>query len=182
MKYAAMIRGIGPANPNMRGDKLVEAFTSCGFSNVRAFLGSGNVLFESDITDTTKLEQLAEVVLPRLLGFERDVLIRSQADFQALADATPFGNRKHENSGKTYLTVTFFKTPPKDLPPLPYIPEGKPFEVVAFINGALCCVVDLEAGKTPDLMVWLDRQFTKRITTRTWSSVTRMLAKLENSY
>jgi uncharacterized protein (DUF1697 family) len=59
MKYAAMIRGIGPANPNMRGDKLVEAFTSCGFSNVRAFLGSGNVLFESDITDTTKLEQLA---------------------------------------------------------------------------------------------------------------------------
>ena len=55
--YAAMIRGIGPENPNMKGARLVEAFESCGFTNVRSFLASGNVLFESDITDTTELER-----------------------------------------------------------------------------------------------------------------------------
>lgn len=177
-KYAAMIRGIGPMNPNMRGEKLAEAFESCSFSNVRPFLASGNVLFESDITDTDKLETLAEEALPRLLGFEREVFIRSAEDLQKIVDANPFGELKHENSGKTYLTLTFFKTPPQDLPKLPYKPEGKAFELVANVNGALCCVVDLTTGKTPDLMAWLERQYGKHLTTRTWSTLTRMLTKL----
>lgn len=176
--YTAMIRGIGPTNPNMKGDKLAEAFASCGFANVRPFLGSGNVLFESGITDIAKLERLAEEALPRLLGFERDVLIRSEADLRTIVDAKPFGDLQHENSGKTYLTVTFFKTQPKSLPVLPYRPDGKAFEFIALVNGALCCVVDLQAGKTPDLMQWLERQYGKHITTRTWSTLTRMLQKL----
>lgn len=176
--YAAMIRGIGPMNPNMKGTKLTEVFASCGFANIRPFLGSGNVLFESDITDTAQLEAMAEAALPRLLGFERDVLIRSEADLQAIVEAKPFGALQHENSGKTYLTVTFFKTQPKSLPALPYRPGGKAFELIAMVNGALCCVVDLTAGKTPDLMQWLDREYTKHITTRTYATLTRMLAKL----
>ena len=178
MKYAAMVRGIGPTNPNMRGEKLAEAFASCGFTNVRSFLGSGNVMFESDITDTTELEQLVEAALPRLLGFSRDVFIRSEAELRKIVDTSPFGTLKHENSGKTYLTVTFFKTPPKSLPKLPYKPIDKTFELVANVSGVLCCIVDLEAGTTPDLMQWLERQYGKHLTTRTWSTLTRMLAVL----
>lgn len=191
MKYVAMIRGIGPTNPNMRGVMLAEAFKSCGFTNARPFLGSGNVLFESDITDIAKLEVMAEEALLHLLGFSRDVFIRSETDLQKVVDTNPFGNLKHENSGKTYLTVTFFKTPPqmyrdgpgasdaKVLPTLPYRPENKAFELIAMVNGSLCCVVNLEAGKTPDLMQWLERQYGKHLTTRTWSTVTRMLVKLQ---
>jgi len=174
-----MIRGIGPENPNMKGAKLAEAFESCGFNNVRPFLTSGNVLFESKITDVAKLEKLAEAALPRLLGFEREVFIRSASDLQKIIDAQPFGDLKHQNGGKTYLTVTFFKTPPTDLPKLPYTPEGKAFQVLATVDGALCCVVDLSKGKTPDLMQWLERQYGKSITTRTHTTLTRMLSKLQ---
>ena len=177
-KYVAMIRGIGPENPNMRGAKLVEVFESCGFTNVRSFLINGNVLFESDNTDSNAIEALAEAALPRVLDFERDVYVRSQDYLQRLVDANPFQGLKHENSGKTYLTVTFFKSPPGDLPPLPFTPEGKAFEVTTLINGALCCVTDLETGKTPELMQWLDRQYKKQTTTRTWNTVTRLLSKL----
>lgn len=177
MKYAALLRGIGPGNPNMKGDKLASVFESLGCTHVRPFLASGNVTFESKITDTAKLEAMAEEALPRLLGFSRDVLIRSEADPQKIVDANPFGELKHENSGKTYLTVTFFKTPPKVLPPLPYKPKGKAFEFVASVNGALCCVVDLTAGKTPDLMAYLERQYGKQITTRTWNTISRIHEK-----
>ena len=176
--YAAMVRGIGPENPNMRGAKLVEAFESCGFDNVRSFLGSGNVLFESEITDVAQLEALAEAALPRLLGFSRDVLIRSADDLQRIVDAAPFGELKHENSGKTYLTVTFFKSVPEDLPSLPHKPDGKHFELLTLVNGALCSVVDLTTGKTPELMQWLERQYGKHITTRTYATLTRLLEKM----
>jgi len=177
-KYAAMIRGIGPENPNMRGSKLVEAFESVGFTNVRSFLTSGNVLFESAETDTPKLEKLAEAALPKILDFSRDVFIRSEADLQKLVDANPFGDLVHENAGKNYLTVTFFKQPPELGYPLPYTPDGKAFEIISDINGALCAVVDLSRGKTPDLMAWLERQYGKQITTRTWNTINRLLSKM----
>lgn len=187
----------------MKGAKLAEAFESCGFNNVRSFLGSGNVLFESDITYTDKLETMAEAALPRVLGFEREVFIRSAADLQRIVAATPFGDLKHENSGKTYLTVTFFKDrhPNVDtripgrqsrqsdiryfdnsgIGPLSYTPSGKHFELVAMIDGALCCVIDLECGKTPDMMAWLERQYGKHLTTRTYSTVIRLLARFDRT-
>lgn len=177
-KYVAMIRGVGPENPNMRGEKLKWAFEQMGFSNVRPFLTSGNVLFESDITDTAKFEVMAEKVLLRLLGFSRDVFMRSEAELQAIVDADPFTGLTHQNAGKTYLTVTFFKNPPEGLPPLPHQPEGKSFQLLSMTGGALCCVVDLSTGKTPDLMTYLERQFGKTITTRTYNTVTRLLTKL----
>jgi len=180
MKYAAMIRGIGPGNPNMRGAKLQWAFEQMGFTNVRPFLTSGNVLFESDITGTAQLEQMAEEALPRLLGFSREVLIRSQADLQAIVDADPFKGLVHENAGKTYLTVTFFKTPPTDLPPLPFTPESKSFKLLATVNGVLCCVVDLSTGKTPDLMAYLERHYGKSLTTRTWNTIMRLSVKFKD--
>lgn len=179
-KYAAMIRGVGPENPNMHGEKLRWAFEQMGFSNVRSFLTSGNVLFKSNETDTTKLETIAEKALPKLLDFEREVFIRSQADLQKLIGANPFGELKHENAGMTYLTVTFFKTPPKLDFQLPYTPEGKSFTLLTEVNGAICCAVDLTSGKTPDMMAWLERQFDKQLTTRTWNTVTRLLIKLDS--
>lgn len=178
MKYAAMIRGIGPTNPNMKGEKLASVFEDIGCTNVRPFLASGNVLFESNIADTAEFERLAEAALPRLLGFERDVFVRSEAELYQIVAFNPFGELKHENNGRTYLTVTFFKSPAEFPAALPYHPEGKPFELVSAVDGALCCVVDLTTGKTPDLMAWLERQYGKHLTTRTWSTLTRMLAKL----
>ena len=167
-------------NPNMKGEKLAGVFESLGCTNARPFLASGNVLFKSEITDTNKLEQMAEEALPRLLGFERDVLVRPEVDLRKIVEANPFGELKHENGGKTYLTVTFFKTPPQDLPALPFTPEGKAFTLLASVNDALCCVVDLSSGKTPDLMQYLERNYGKRLTTRTYSTLTRMLVKLSD--
>ena len=177
-KYTAMIRGIGPTDPNMRGERLKWAFEQMGFSNVRSFLTSGNVLFESDEKDVRKLESAAEAALPKLLGFSREVFVRSVHNLQTIVDADPFAGLVHQNAGKTYLTVTFFKTPPQDLPALPYQPEGKSYNLRAMAGGALCCVVDLSTGKTPDLMAFLERRFGKSITTRTYATVTRLLAKM----
>lgn len=177
-KYAAMIRGVGPGNPNMRGARLKWAFESLGYTDVQPFLTSGNVVFETTGTDTAELERAIETALPKLLGFERDVFVRSQADLQQIVDAAPFGDRQHQNAGQTYLTVTFFKTPPKIDFKFPHQPDGKHFEFVANINGTLCSVVDLSRGKTPDLMAYLERHYGKHLTTRTWGTITRLLAKL----
>ena len=132
VKYAAMIRGIGPANPNMRGSKLKPTFESLGFKNVSPVITSGNVVFENSMADAAQLETVVEKALPRLLDFERSVFIRSQAELQALVDANPF--RGIEQGPKHYTTITFLKSMPIGMPDLPYRPDGKGFEVLALYD------------------------------------------------
>jgi uncharacterized protein (DUF1697 family) len=178
-RYVAMIRGIGPENPNMHGAKLRWAFEQMQFTEVTTFLTSGNVLFSSDGKNTDTLEKQIESALPDLLDFSRDVFVRSTADLQTIVDAKPFGDLQHQNAGQTYLTVTFFKNLPEFEHELPYQPDGKPYRLLGVHGDALCCVVDLTSGKTPDLMQWLERHYGKTITTRTYHTVSRLLAKLQ---
>jgi uncharacterized protein (DUF1697 family) len=51
MKYVALLRGIGPSNPNMRNEKLRGVFEKLGFDNVQTVISSGNVLFQTPTKD-----------------------------------------------------------------------------------------------------------------------------------
>ncbi len=171
-----MIRGIGPSNPNMHGQKLKMAFDSIGFSDVRPVITSGNVVFESDITDTGRLESMVERAFPELLGFSREVFIRSQSELQQLVDANPFPGI---TQGPThYITLTFLKNQPKNIPKLPYKPDGKGFEILALYDRAVTATLDQTHEKTPNMMAWLEREFGKEITTRTYKTVLRLLTTL----
>ncbi|HET6924293.1 MAG TPA: DUF1697 domain-containing protein [Candidatus Saccharimonadales bacterium] len=178
-KYAAMLRGIGPTNPNMRGEKLCEVFTSLGFANVQSVITSGNVLFESDIADTAKLEAMVEAALPRQLSFSSTTFIRSQAELQALVDADPFPGV--EQGPQHYITMTFLKTQPQDGPTLPYRPANGGYEVLALYDRAISATLDQTREKTPNLMAWLEKNYGKNITTRTWKTVNKLLDKLNEA-
>jgi uncharacterized protein (DUF1697 family) len=170
MKYVALLRGIGPSNPNMHGAKLKEAAESAGFKNVQTLLASGNVIFESGITDQAKIEAKLEKTWPAKLGFNSTTIARSQGQLQALVDANPYKGSEHSRS--SYLLVTFFKAPPQPKPPKNY------YDVMG-VN-ALCNNLDNSAELgTPDFMVKLDKQFGKdQITSRTWLTIQRIISKM----
>lgn len=176
-KYVAFLRGIGPGNPNMHNEKLRGVFESLGFNNVRSVISSGNVLFESNLKDTKKMEKMIEDAWPVQLGFTSTTIIRSLEELESLIALSPFNGLEH--TPKTNLNVTFLKSEPLRLPTLPYAPEGKGYSVVNIAPKTLFSVVDLNNAKTPDLMTWLEKQFSKKITTRTWKTVNRVVEKLK---
>src|SRR3990167_7756479 len=55
--YVALLRGIGPINPNMRPAKLKWGFEEMGFKNVRTVISSGNVVFESSSKSEATLKR-----------------------------------------------------------------------------------------------------------------------------
>ncbi|MDE1724505.1 MAG: DUF1697 domain-containing protein [Thaumarchaeota archaeon] len=172
MKYVALLRGIGPSNPNMHGSKLKGVLEDLGFSNVIPVISSGNVVFESNSKDASKLEETIQKTWPKKLGFSSATIVRSQEQLQALVDKNPYRGAKH--SRMSYLLVTFFKHSPKaSLTSKPnfYRDHG--------VN-SLCSVIDTTVDKTTDFMVKLDKQFGKdEITSRTWLTIHRILAKME---
>ena len=94
----------------MHGSKLVGVLEGLGFENVRSFISSGNVLFESH-KQPSELEAMMEKAWPAELGFNSMTIVKSQQDLQHLVTNNIFGDAKHER--KSYLLVTFFKTPRK---------------------------------------------------------------------
>ncbi|HSX44491.1 MAG TPA: DUF1697 domain-containing protein [Candidatus Saccharimonadales bacterium] len=175
-KYVAFLRGIGPSNPNMHGSKLVGVLEDQGFQNVRSFISSGNVLFETDRSDIKVMETELETAWPKKLGFNSTTFIRSQAELKKLLAADSFKGLDHNH--KSYLLVTFFKNKPKLNFILPYRVPEKPYELLEQLDNSVSGVVDISTGKTPDYMVWLERQFGKEITSRTIQTIRRILQKM----
>jgi uncharacterized protein (DUF1697 family) len=153
--YVALIRGIGPTNPNMKGAKLKATFETLKLKNVIPVIASGNVVFQSDTKDVSKLELQLEETMYKQLGFRRSVIIRSKEDLEKLVKKDPFKNI--EDKKPNYLIVTFFKDGKKELP----------------------TVLKLTEGKTPDFMRDIEKKHGKEITTRTWKTIGRILKKMD---
>ena len=172
-KYVALLRGIGPLNPNMRNDKLRGVFGKLGFANVKTVISSGNVVFESPSRNVRKLEGSIEKALPEELGFKSTTIIRSRSQLQQLVDKNPFKGMEH--SQKSSLNVTFLKHKTKISIEFPHKVDNRAYTLLGMHDGAICSVVDLTSSKTPDLMIRLEKKFGKEITTRTWKTVERIL-------
>jgi uncharacterized protein (DUF1697 family) len=152
--YVALLRGIMPMNPNMRGEKLKEVFESLGLKDVATVIVSGNVVFKSKTKNISVLESKIEKALFAKLGFHSTTIIRSQEYLEKLVKKNPFKGVKDEKPN--YLLVTLFKS-------------GRTEQ---------CQVIDLRSSKTPQFMAKIEKEHGKEITTRTWKTVGRILTKM----
>lgn len=155
MRYVALLRGIMPTNPNMRGEKLRQVFEELGFTNVETVIASGNVVFDSSSKSMPAIEKKIETALPEKLGFKSTTMVRSHEDITKLVKRNPFKGVKDEKPN--YLVVTFFKDRRKEL----------------------CSVVDLHTSSGSNFMAGIEKKYGKEITTRTWKTIGRILKKME---
>jgi uncharacterized protein (DUF1697 family) len=156
--YVALLRGIMPMNPNMKGERLREVFESLGFEDVSTIIASGNVVFRTASKDTSALETIIEKELPKQLGFSSATIVRSHEELARLAKKNPFKGVPDEKPN--YLVVTFFKDRQKEL----------------------CTVLDLNLGNAAasDFMRSTEKKYGKNITTRTWKTVHRILKRMDS--
>lgn len=176
MKYVMLLRGMGPGDPKFNNQTVCRCLEKLGYSNVRSLQASGNYLFEGNEADNAKLETDIEASIEQAVGFRRAAIVRNSNEIAELMKYDPFKGMTH--SSGSYLLVTFMKQPKKLDFALPYQPPDKPYEIIGAKNDMLFSVVDNTTGKTPDLMVWLERQFGKDITSRTWNTIQRIYQKI----
>lgn len=177
MKYVALLRGIRPSVPNMRNEKLRELFEKLGFENVDTVISSGNVLFESPSRGVKKLQSTIEEAFEQHLSFMSTTIIRSHQQLSRLIGTNPFGRIR--DTPTTRLNVTFLKEKQETDLRFPYRSSEKGYSVIGMDDREVFSVVDLTGATTPDVMAWLEKQFGKDITTRTWKTVGRIVKRLE---
>lgn len=92
-KYIALLRGI-----NVGGQKkikmadLKESLEKNGFSQVKTYIQSGNLVFKSEGSSNDQLQQELQEIILRDFGFEVPILVMSGKALESILNANPFAN------------------------------------------------------------------------------------------
>ena len=104
--YISLLRGI-----NVGGTKILSMDTVCdiyaglGFTHIRTYLQSGNVIFVNPLVNRSQLAGQIEACINQICGFHVDVFIRQGQDFQSIITHNPFLTQL--NLDPTKLHVSF---------------------------------------------------------------------------
>ena len=89
-----MLRAVNVAGTGkMSMAELKEIGEACGFSNVRTFVASGNLLFASDL-DEGEVAQRVGAKVEAFFGKNVPLFVRSAAEMAAVAAGNPFTDDK----------------------------------------------------------------------------------------
>jgi uncharacterized protein (DUF1697 family) len=175
--YVAFLRGI-----NLGGHKQINMgelkgmFESMGFQNVRTLINSGNVVFEALEQARSNLVKKIEQELKKSFGHEVAVILRTIREIQELVDSDPF--KKVKVTPETRLYVTFLAEKPNSNMKIPYESPEKDFKIISVQGDAVFSVVTLNPKRgTTEAMGHLEKGFGKKITTRNWNTVVKILKK-----
>jgi len=180
ISYIAFLRGINVGgNKKVSMDRLGKAFESLGFENVKTLLASGNVLFETRTSDARALSETIEQKIKQTFGLDVHVILRTRRDIQKLVGFKPFENIRV--TPRTRLFVSFLSEKPRTTLKIPYQSPDRSFRILRLIGCDVCSVLTLgpQWAKNLRQMDILEREFGKKITTRTWNTVQKCLRRQE---
>lgn len=110
--YISILRGInvGPIT-RIKMDDLRNLFSRLNVESVKTYIQSGNVVFNSDNSDSSFLKRQIEDEIRSGFGFDVTVIIRTKEQFETLIKNNPF-----KDDDINHIYVTFLnETPSKNL-------------------------------------------------------------------
>ncbi|MGA8027916.1 MAG: DUF1697 domain-containing protein [Bryobacteraceae bacterium] len=102
--FIALLRAINVGGTGMLPMKELSAMsTQLGFENVRTYIQSGNVIFESALAEKTVQAQLEEVLTKRM-GKKVDVVVRTASELRSILKGNPFAEMEPAKVAVMFLS------------------------------------------------------------------------------
>ncbi len=173
MIYVALLRGINVGgNAKVDMARLKVTFENLGFTDVKTYINSGNVIFIDTKHDIAKLDSMVEAAIEKDFGFHVPVVIRDFKNIQALNKAIP---KDWINDGKTMKTDVLFLWKDYDnrstfdgLAIKPHI------EDVTYLPGAIVWRVDRQNINKSSLLKIVGTPLYKHVTIRNINTVRKL--------
>lgn len=109
VRYIALLRGINVGGHNVKMEHLRSIFEDLGFGNVRSYINSGNIFFETNRTDRRLLTDDIEKQLYDSLQYEVPTFIRTIEEVESIVKLDPFNSV--ELTSDRRFCVVFTKQP-----------------------------------------------------------------------
>ena len=170
--YISILRGI-----NVSGQKkiimtdLVKLYEDLGFTDVKTYIQSGNVVFNSTkkVSNSMLVKQI-ETKINEIYGFQVPVIIRTVDELSKIIASNPFKNETSEN-----LYITFLSN----------LPNSNHLENLTELNYLLDEFIVIEKeiylnvssyGTTKLSNSFFENKLKVTATTRNWNTVNKLLA------
>jgi len=174
MKYITFLRGI-----NVSGQKLIKmeelrkVFEDMGFKNVRSYIQSGNVIFESAKANPESLRNKIEKLLCKIYGYEVTAVIRTIPEIEKVVKGYPFSKVKGKKECKIYVSFLTGKPDKNAVKELTTLNNND--EIFHAIGNNVYCLnrkgyVDSLLGKNI-----LEKKLKVKATVRNWNTVNKIL-------
>ena len=106
--FISMLRGINVGGQKkIRMTELKSLYESLDLVNVKTYVQSGNVVFDSTEQDASKLAELIEAQIEQFFGYSVSVFIRDVKDFERIIASNPFLNERNEDLAKLHVTFLY---------------------------------------------------------------------------
>ena len=124
MTFIAILRGINVGGKRkIRMEELRQMLNDLGLRDVRTYIQSGNVVFESeDVADKFELSRLIQDALATQYGYDVPVQVLSASELKRALSDNPFYQRDPENIDQYHLTF------------LDRVPDREQIEAVQVMN------------------------------------------------
>lgn len=175
--YIALLRGINVGGHNklpMAG--LRETCAELGWTEVRTFIQSGNVVFDA-AGKTAALEEALEKAIAARFGFAPAVIIRSAAQLKAMAEANPFP--KESANEPQWVLAGLAKQKLNKGAAEAIEARGQAGERVVEAGGALWFHYPAGVGTSKLTSALIDRAAGSPVTARNWRTMTKLIEMLE---
>lgn len=174
MTYIALLRAVNVGGRIAKMELVRALFSELGLHNVRSYIQSGNIFFDSDERDPGTLAAALEGQLARGLGYEVTVFLRTVEGLQESLALDPF--RDVEITADTRLSVLLTSRPlPPDLP-LPHFSPKQDVEILALTAGEAFVVLRQTPGRPSNATAYIEKAFGVRATARLYATALKILA------
>lgn len=168
----SLLRGINLGSHNkIPMLELKKLYEDLGYKNVKTYIQSGNVLFESEEADEEKVAGKIEKAILKKFGHEVKVLIRTKEELQALVDKNPFHKK---DAGRLY--VSFLEKEADASAAEKIAPFKSGAEDFAIVGREVYLYVPDGYGRTKLSNNLIERKCGMAATTRNWKTVNALLA------
>lgn len=167
MIYVALLRGINVGgNKKVEMSKLKKVFESLGFTNVSTYINSGNVIFQSDKEDFSKIEKSLE----KTFGFEIKIVVRDTKNIQKLCKgiSDKLENDTEQKTDVLFLWDEFNKKSTIDL-----IEINPQVDILKYISGAIIWNVKRSDYAKSGMRNFIGTKVYKNMTARNVNTVER---------
>ena len=172
--YIAILRGINVNGKNMiKMPALKLAMEEQGFSDVQAYLQSGNLIFTTGKTECTRLEEMIRTMIAEKFRLEVPVMVQYATYMKQTRDNNPFLQRNGIDETKLHVTFLDQEATVDDMAKIPaesYLPDEfviREKVIYLFCPGGY--------GTTKLNNNFFEKKLNTIATTRNWNTVNKLV-------
>ncbi|USN97564.1 MAG: DUF1697 domain-containing protein [Candidatus Nomurabacteria bacterium] len=174
MQYIALLRGINVGgNSKVEMPKLKILFEDLGFTDVKTYINSGNVIFSSSQNDIKKICLSIEQGIKKEFKFSVPVLVITEAKLKKIVSEIP---EAWQNNSEMKCDVMFLWDEVDSPETLELLNLDKDLEDFKYVPGAIIWRIDRDKVTKSKVLKMIGTDIYKKMTVRNCNTVRKIIS------